>query len=274
MQTERVWSSVALPAVVATVVSVIVTTSLGRLGRHCSALWAARRRDHSTIDAGYFSSDNGSRPCFLCVVRCAPARRLRRPVALPHHAASLFVTTVIPTLPATPASFTPEGVRFERVPNEFGLVESAWLGATGIVEVARPLTVHVGPDGAQSLAPHEVAEYIRDVVSAVKEGMYSKLYGTSRRLDWSVTLSAMHHNEQGITSGWDALLFVGTAPAGRATQGQPAQPRPHFGSSELRSRRQDCPTEHIVAAVLTDWLGRSGYWDYSAAVQEIVEQVH
>lgn len=159
------------------------------------------------------------------------------------------------------------------MPNEFGLVESAWLGATGIVEVARPLTVHVGPDGAKSLAPREVAGYISDVVAAVREGLYSKLYGTSRRLDWSVTVSAMHHDERGIINSWDALLFVGTAPAGRATQGQPAQPRPHFGTNELRSQRQSCPTERIVAPVLADWLSRSGYWDYSSAVAEIVEQM-
>jgi hypothetical protein len=171
-----VWSSVALPAIIAASVTILVNAGLERTWQLVARLWNAPRADNGTLGSDGYTRDDGGRTIFMCVVRCAPSRRFRRARSIDHDAVGALVRVLSADLPKVPDRFDKEGVRFQSPDSSaFGAETFVNVQANGLVEFGAPLSEHRSVDGLR-LSLDEVATRIVAMVTQVRRGQYWRIF--------------------------------------------------------------------------------------------------
>jgi hypothetical protein len=272
------WSSVAVPAIVAAAVTVAVNATAGRIQQLGTRFIAWVRPDHTTLVGGTFGADNGGFQDFRCFVRCAPARRFsaaRLARRLDPVATSALATALSAEIPAVPVSSGTAVARFQppTQPPSYPAVVTACIWTNGRVEFEIPLKTTGNEDEGVQIRVAEVVEHITALVDQVRHGGYRRVFHTRRRMDWALSVSAYARSDpSGQSIPWAGLTFDGVQPKGRATEARPAQPIPQFGVRRLTNLRARSRPDVIIRRALDDWLFRSEYWSFDGAIEDLVRR--
>jgi hypothetical protein len=263
---------VALPAIIAASVTILVNAGLERTWQLITRLWNLPRADNGTLTSAGFLRDDGGRTVVMCVVRCAPSRRFRRPQPIDHDAVGALVKVLAPDLPPVPDRFDKDGVRFQ-TPGPFGFGPETFVNvqASGLVEFGAPLSEFRSADGF-TLSLTEVGMRIEAMVTQVRRGHYRHIFHTIRRLDWALSVSGYVRVEPTNQSEpWTGLTVGNNLVGGRATNSVPSQPiAGQFGEDDLKNLWPWTKPDKVIRGALKDWLLRSGYWKPDPTVHEVI----
>ena len=269
------WSSVALPALIAASVTILVNAGVVRTWQIIVRLWNMPRADNIALASDGFRTDQGGRTVIMCVVRCAPSRRFRTLRAINREAARQWVGQLAPGLSVTPDRFSKDWVRFQ-TPGPFlgGPETFVNLQANGLAEFGIPLTAQE-TEGGFMLSIEEVSTFIRRTVTLVNQGYYRQIYGTRRRLDWAVSIGGYRRVEPTNQSEpWAGLTFGDEVVGGRAISPAPAVPiGSQFGEEQLKNLWPWTKPSIIIRATLVDWLFRSGYWEPRPTIDQLIQRL-
>lgn len=264
------WSSVALPAIVSTAVIALFNDGIPRFLQFAKRLVFAFKADNTSLSASGINGSLGNRTVLMCVVRCAPSRRLGKHRQYEHQAATELAQAIAPDVPSYPDRITVGAVRFQ-TPGSYSDGPETFVNIEvgGLIEFGSPLSATWNEEGdGLVVALEEVIAKIGALVDEIRDGAYRRIYGRRRRLDWSVAISG--YALQAATNNpmpWKTLTIAGESVGGRATQSEPAQPIHQFGAQTLRNCYQRTSSHIVVRAALRDWLRQSGYWTPEADIE-------
>lgn len=280
------WSSLGLAAIVAAAVStgtsLLVTSGIAGTWQLVNRLFQSRRADNITLSSDGYRQDQGGRLVLMCVVRCAPSRRLLFNRPIDHVLVGDFARAITSDLPdGLPAISREDEVRYQTPgPMGFGPETFVSVRSSGLIEFATPISgtaLDERPeDGTMPVALEEIAGHVSAVVEQVQGGLYRRLFGTRRRLDWALSVGASVRVElTNQTQFWSDLTIGGVPIGDRAVNARPESPiQNQFGARQLRNLWPRTKPEDIIQPALTDWLRRSGYLKPDQAVDVLIAQLN
>lgn len=247
-----------------------------------SALQSAIRRlrpDHRSIAGGTIVFPSSAMRRFYLLAAVAPSRSAPRAYDDQQvQRAGAFAADAFPGVFATvPSSANRETTVFSVAGQDGAAERVLHVHRTGLVELLWSLGPQRGSGDEDELLldAEEIATVVVHLARALARRPYGELSRAGRgrrrfaRVDWWFNLAAEIDTPEGRRA-WTGLTFPAGSPP-RAGQRYPSSPADGYGSEALRGRRRGAPSR-AVQALVGEVLATNGYYDFTAALDQTVEQ--